>query len=404
MNYLWKLAFKNILRSKWRTVLTFLILSFAVAMYVLLASLLAGFDKASIKSVIDFETGHYQIRSMTFTEEQPFALKYYFGNVPAIRERLKKLDFVTGIAERVNFLAELDNGIDVTPVVVVGIGPQDNTVFSLEQYISEGGLEKGGVLIGKSLAENMGLKRDDWIYLTFRDQQGMLTSMEMLITGLVHSVNPQVNNSMVFMNLDEAQEYLGTNQVAEIAIKTNAFFKIKVYEPQIKAALENMKIFSWQELSKNFTALMTLKRKFQSVFLLILTIIAAVGIVNTMLMSVYEKRVEIGTMKALGFTDEEVRNLFIIEGFLIGLAGAITGLILGSLLNTYFVYVGVDYTRMMGEDQGFGMPVVGVVKSAWIFSAYFKALALALIASVLASYYPAKKVTRMEPMECLRTV
>ncbi|MCK5219197.1 hypothetical protein KAR10_06740 [bacterium] len=204
MTYLFKLAFKNILRSKIRTVLTFLILSFGVGLYILLACLMAGFDKVSIKNVIDFETGHYKLRSPGFDEDHPYDLKNYLENSPAHKTRVLKLGFVQGAAERVQFLAELDNSIDSVPVVAVGIGPQDNQVFSLEQYITEGRLEPDGLLIGKSLAQDMELQRDDLVYLTLRDQHGMYTSMEMLITGIVNSANPQVNNSTVFMNLEEA--------------------------------------------------------------------------------------------------------------------------------------------------------------------------------------------------------
>ncbi len=403
MMYLFKLAFKNILRSKIRTMLTFLILSFGVALYILLACLMAGFDKVSIKNVIDFETGHYKLRSPGFDEDHPYDLKNYLGNSQALKARVLKLGFVQGAAERVQFLAELDNSIDSAPVVAVGIGPQDNQVFSLEQYIIEGRLEPGGLLMGKSLAQDMGLQKDDLVYLTFRDQQGMYTSTEMLITGIVNSANPQVNNSMVFMNLEDAQQQLNTTQVTDITLKTDAFFKVKEYEPQIKAAAPNIKVYSWKKLSEDFTAMMTMKRKFQGIFLLMIMVIAVVGIVNTMLMSVYEKKTEIGTMKALGFTDQEVSNLFLVEGFLIGLAGGLMGLILGTLFNSWFYFVGMDITAMMG-DQDIGMPIMGVVRSAWIADAYIKALLFATIASIAASYYPAKKVTKMEAMECLRTV
>ena len=149
--------------------------------------------------------------------------------------------------------------------------------------------------------------------------------------------------------------------------------------------------------------MMTMKRKFQGIFLLMIMVIAVVGIVNTMLMSVYEKKAEIGTMKALGFTDQEVSNLFLFEGFLIGLAGGLMGLILGTLFNSWFYFVGMDITAMMG-GQDIGMPIMGVVRSVWTIGAYFNAMLFATIASIAASYYPAKKVTKMEAMECLRTV
>lgn len=404
MMYLLRLAFKNILRSKIRTVLTFLILAFGVGLYILMACLMAGFDVASMQNIIDFETGDFKLRQASFNEDEPYELKNYLGDYQAIEQKLKALPFVRGLAERVQFLAEIDNSRDSAPVVAVGVGPQDGRVFSLEKYITDGRLEKNGVVLGQSLAKDLRLRVGDLAYLTLRDQQGMYTSAELTVTGLVHSANPLVDSTMVFINLDEAQRLLNTTQVSEIALKTDDFEKVGEYEPKIRAAVPEVKVYSWKRLSEDYTALMSMKRKAQGILLLMIMIIAVVGIVNTLLISVFEKKREIGTMKALGFTDREVRNLFLLEGLLIGLAGGLLGWVLGTLFNSYFYFAGFDLNAMMGEDQNIGFPVMGVVKSVWLLSAYVKAMVFALLASAVASYYPARKVTQMEPMECLRTV
>ncbi len=405
MRYLLKLALRNILRSKIRTILTFLILSFGVGLYILLACLMAGFDAATSQNVIDFETGHYKLRSQTFDEDTPYEQENFLSPAPAIVDKVSKLDFVTGVAPRVQFLAELDNGLDTTPIVAVGIGPTDNQVFTLENFIPQGRLEPGGILVGQSLAADMGVGLGDLVYLTFRDAPGMFTSIEMMITGLVNSLNPQVNKTMAFINLDEAQSYLRTDKISEIAIKTDDFTKVAEYAPQLQAVVPETEVYSWQRLTADWNAMMTMKRKFQNILLLMIMVIGIVGIVNTMLMSVYEKKREIGTMKALGFTDREVSTLFLVEGSLIGVMGGLLGLVLGTLFNSYFYFVGYDMSSFSGEQgTDFGMPVMGVVKSVWLVSAYVYSMIFAFMAATLASYYPAKKVTKMEAMECLRTV
>ncbi len=405
MTYLLKLAVKNILRSKIRTVLTFLILSFGVGVYIFFACLMAGFDRESIVNVIDFETGHFKVRSTAFEEDQPYDKDGYLAGAAAVKDRLRALGFVTAVTERLMFLAETDNGVDSLPVVAVGIGPDDNTVFDLKKYIKAGGLEPGGAIIGKALADDLGLKLGDITYLTFRNQQGMYTSTELLITGLIATANPQVNKGSVFIGLSEAQQLMNTDQVSEIALKTDAFFKVKEYGPAIADAVRGLDVavYSWEKLSEDFRALMGTKRKVQNVLVLLIMVIAVVGIVNTMLMSVFEKKREIGTMKALGFTDREVSNLFLVEGTLIGLAGGLIGMLLGTLFNAPFAIYGMDMDAMFG-NQDLGMPVMGVIRSMWLGQAYINAMIFTLAASIAASYYPAKKVTKMQAMECLRTV
>ena len=404
MSYLFKLALKNILRSKTRTVLTFLILSFGVGVYILFACLMAGFDRDSIKNVIDFETGHYKVRSAAFDEDRPYDPDHYVANPGAVRARLSSLPFVTGLAERVMFLAELDNSVDSIPVVATGIGPRDPEVFNLDKYVVRGALEPGGALMGRELAQDLGLAMGDLAYLTFRTRQGMLTSVEVMVTGLIVSANPQVNSSVVYLDLAEARSYLDTRDATEIAVRTDAFFKVSEYQPRLEQALAglNVQVESWEQLSEDFRAMMAMKRRFQSILVFMIMIIAVVGIVNTMLMSVFEKKREIGTMKALGFTDRQVQRLFLVEGALIGVAGGLMGLVLGTLFNAYFAFVGFDMDLF--GDQDIGMPVMGVVKSVWLAGAYGKAMLFTLAASLIASYYPARKVTKLEAMECLRTV
>ncbi|MCP4134798.1 MAG: ABC transporter permease, partial [bacterium] len=414
MKYLFKLAAKNILRARRRTILTFMMLSFGIALFILMAGMLEGFDKASFKSMIDFETGHFKIRSTQFDEDRPYDIDNYIEDFSKQVSILKGLDFVTGHTGRILFLTEADNFIDSTPVVAIGIDPKtDKQVFSMDRYIT-GSLEKGGAIVGKALAKDLNLIDPEskkikiidgaMINLTKKSKNGMFTSVGLPVTGIIESADPKINNGTVYMNLDEAREFLAVPGATEISLKVNDLAKLKLYEKELEKAFSGMQVFSWIKLAEDFAALTQMKKKSTNVFILFIVIIAIVGIVNTLLMSVYEKKKEIGTLKALGMEDGEVRNLFIIEGLIIGFLGSIMGMILGTLFNLYFAIEGIDYTTMMGENADFGLKVMGVVKSTWEISAYIQAFVVSIIASVLASYYPAKKVTKMEPVECLRTL
>ncbi len=404
MQYLFKLALKNILRAKRRTVLTFLILSFGVIIYLFFEGMMEGFDRASFQNYIDFETGHFKIRSTAWNEDVPYDAKNALENHKEIIARTAALPFVTGTTSRIQFLAEIDNGMDSAPSLVVGIDPKnDEKVFSLNKFIKKGKLVPKGAIVGSTLARDMKISEGDTFFITFRDKNGMHTSTELLISGLIRSTDPRVNSGTVFINLSEAHELMALEGVTEVVIKTGDFRKTEMWLEDIKKAAGNTRVETWQELSSDFAELMNTKRQGGVMILLFIVIIALVGIINTLLISVYEKRQEIGTLMALGMDNHEVRNIFMFEGLIIGLAGSLIGLAIGTLLNVYFIRYGIDYTAMMGEDA-MGMNVMGVVKSAWVGSAYIKALLISVLASVISSYYPAKKVMRMSPVECLRTV
>jgi len=403
MKYAFKLAYKNLMRAKRRTILTFAMLSFGIVIYLMMEGMMDGFDDASFQNLIDFETGHFKIRSTEYDEDYPYDIDNYIMDAPKLEKSLKKFNFITGIASRVEFLSEVDNGIDSTPVITIGIDPiNDSKVFTLQKYITTGSLEKGGALIGKTLAKDMQITVGDLIYNTKKDSHGMATSTEFLITGIVKTGDPKINSASILINIDEAREMIRVDGSRDISIKTKDFKKIKEYKSQLMASLDGHIIQDWSELSGDFAAIMETKRSITGYFILFIVIIALVGIINTIIMSVYEKRKEIGTLMALGLEKKQIRNIFICEGLIIGLFGTIAGLILGTIVNLYFIYVGIDYSAMIG-DQDWGMNI-SVLKSTWVLPAYFKAFIIVLLASIVASYYPAKKVMKMEPAECLRTV
>ena len=405
MKYLLKLAYKNIIRSKRRTILTFLMLSFGMFFYIFMASLMEGIDQKSFENMLNFETGHFKIQSPTFDEDRPFDFDNLLENSNQIKNKLSKHKFITATTERVLFMAEIDNSVDSTPIVVVGIDPiNDPKIFALKDFIEKGKLKPNGGIIGADLAKGLGLKVGDFVYLTFRDFNGMTTAMEIEYSAKINSADPRINNSTVFVNINEAQKFLGTKKISEIFIKTTNHKKYKRFEKLLKLDMGKAKLLSWRAQADKKGALVASKKQSSYLFLFLIIVMAMVGIINTMLISVLEKRKEIGTLKALGFTDKQVQKLFILEGFFIGFFGSIIGIVIGFLGNLYFVIAGFDMAMYdIGEtNTNVGFDVMGVIYPPMFMPDYITASVVVILASILASYIPAKKVLSMQPADCLR--
>ena len=401
-----KFALKNILRYKRRTFLTFAVLSFAVGMYMWMAGVLKGFDDMSVENLINFETGHFKIRTIDFDEEILFSKDNFVTGYEAVIEKLKKLPFVTSIATRLTLRGELDNGLDSKPCMAFGIDAQeDHKVFNLNDFVSKGSLTPGGVILGRDLAKDMEVDTGDLVYFTFRTAQGMIDSIELEVSGILNAPDPLINSSTLFMNIGELQGFIELPGVTEIAMKTVDFEKYKKYQPELEKALPGLAVLSWRKLGESFFNITTMKKRGQGIFIMFIAIIGLVGIINTMLMSVLEKKKEIGTMKALGMTDGEVQKIFVWEGFLVGVFGAIFGLILGALFMWYFLVKGFDISAFTGGDASMdvGYKVMGIVKAKWDIASIVTSMTGCVIASVVASFIPAKKTTKLQPAECLRT-
>ncbi|MCK5399917.1 ABC transporter permease, partial [bacterium] len=318
----------------------------------------------------------------------------------------KKLPFVTSIATRLTLRGELDNGLDSKPCMAYGIDAQeDHKVFNLNDFVSKGSLTPGGVILGRDLAKDMKVDTGDLVYFTFRTAQGMIDSIELEVSGILNAPDPLINSSTLFMNIGELQGFIELPGVTEIAMKTVDFEKYKKYQPELEKALPGLAVLSWRKLGESFFNITTMKKRGQGIFIMFIAIIGLVGIINTMLMSVLEKKKEIGTMKALGMTDGEVQKIFVWEGFLVGVFGAIFGLILGALFMWYFLVKGFDISAFTGGDASMdvGYKVMGIVKAKWDIASIVTSMTGCVIASVVASFIPAKKTTELQPAECLRT-
>ncbi len=249
----------------------------------------------------------------------------------------------------------------------------------------------------------MKLAVGDYIYLTTKTLNGFYDSIELPITGIVNAADPQINNSTIFISLKKTQNFLNTTGVTEIAFRVRHFKLLPITIKFIRKKIHNYAVIPWNILGKNYIAFAKADWGSGKVFIYLLMIVAFVGILNTMLMSVLEKRKEIGTLKALGMSDGEIEKIFIYEGLLIGIFGFIFGAILGGILNIYFVKNGIDFTKLVGSDNAeFGYKVMGLIHARWSIHQLIDPLILSLITTFLASYFPAKRTLKLKPAEAIR--
>jgi ABC-type lipoprotein release transport system permease subunit len=378
-------------------------------LYLVMDGMFAGIDRMTMKNYVDFETGHFKVLSANYDEDAPYSVSNVISGSDGLMEKIGKEDFVVAQTRRVQFPAEIDNGIDATPCLVNGIDREtDHLVFATTNFLVDGHfpLEDGSALIGVDLARQLGLEVGSLFFLTFRNGQGMIDSVSFTVTGLLNAPSPVVNSSGVYISLSESFKLLDLDGVTEISLLVKDPRKTSLYEQELLKIVGNLTLKSWKELSQNVTALMDTKKKFTYFFIVALLVIAVVGIVNTMLMSIFEKTREIGMLKAIGMSNREILLLFMSEGFLIGSIGGICGVLIGSLLNGILVTYGMDYGSMMkGSTEMLGnLRMENVVYSAWNLNSLIFGLLICPFLGIVASYLPAKKATQLQAVECLRVV
>ena len=145
------------------------------------------------------------------------------------------------------------------------------------------------------------------------------------------------------------------------------------------------------------------KRAGQFMIGLVVVVIAAVGIINTMLMAVMERIPEIGTLKAMGFKNTGIVRMFIYEGGIIGAFGSALGCLIGLLISIYLVHVGLDFSSVF-EDMDIVYPMKFIIKGEIDYVNLLYVFLFGVLVSVIVTLWPIRKATKLEPVDALRHV
>src|SRR6056297_476201 len=415
MKFLINLAFKNLFRHKRRTMITSIAIAVGLALFILIDSMLVGIEEDSTRNLVLYETGSARIMDTEFWEEhENLPLKHSIDNPQPILENLE----AAGIdaAPRTAFRGELVMQKDPYPesgsiqAQITAIDPQrDPQVYLIEESISEGRFLKEDRLeavLGAWLAEDIGARVGYPLTVVTRSKEGFFQTIDLEIVGLANTPNPVVNRTGIFIPIKTADYYLQmAGSVTQIDTRFAYQADIEKQTSKIRSvALEgrpDLTVIDWKILGKDFVALAAAKSAGSKVILFLVFIIAAVGISNTMLMSVYERIREIGMLRAMGMSSGEVRAAFLMEAGGIGLIGASAGVLLGVLINIPLVNHGIDYSALM-RDSDMGYRITGIARGLWNFRTIFTAFITGVIMSVVVALIPTSKALKMQVTNALR--
>ena len=408
--FLTKLAFKNLARHRNRTMIKAIIIALAIFLYIIMDSLVGGMTEMSYQTIIDYETGHLQVANKAYwEEEEKLPLENLLPDAARILAVTEKIDGYLAGSPELNFQARLNNGGDELPVIGKGILPGEFLkVFALEGQLVEGSMFASGesrVVMGKRLTELMELQVGDYITLLVKDKNETFNTIEAEIAGLVHTGNPNVNQNLVYLPLDLAQKALNVgSKVSKIMIRLENKNQAPVIAPLLEKELKrndgDLGVYSWNELDAvSFAEAQKIENQ---VILTIILSIAAIAIVNTVILAALERREEIGMMKAMGLRNIEVVYTFVLESVGIGVLGGIIGVVLGVAGVWLMVAHGIDFEAMYGMDlASFGMPVIGKVYGVWNPAAFVKVVAFGIIVSFLSSILPAYQAADKDPVRTI---
>ena len=409
-----KLAARNLLRYRRRTLLTALLIMLGVMALLLFVAAAGSFKQTMVGSITDSMLGHLQIHRKGYTQSidnLPLNLSLQPGAVNKIESALKADPDVAAYSLRVKLGAMFSNFTENTSIRLNGVDPaaEDAAVPALRQRINDGDktgplLAPGKVLIPTLIARGMKVGVGDEVVLVVTNASGSVNGRTFTVGGILDGVTGPGGRDG-YIHINDARELLRMDkpEVMEVAVRLKSLKSLTAVQQRLNAKLDEIQnkegkpateLHLWSDLSP-FANIVRMIDMMTLFIRIMLVAIVLVSVMNVMLMAVYERIREIGTLAAIGTQPGKLMAIFLAEGLLLGLAGAAAGIALSYALVGYLNLNPVVFA--FGREQITLRPVLELAEVAGV-------LGLAVLVSALASLQPAWRAARMDPIQALRHV
>ncbi len=411
---LFKMAIRNVFRHTRRTLITAAAIGVGLMFMIMIDSMFGGVENQVVRNILETDNSELVVYPAgVFENRFLFPLDTLIEDASVLSTELEA-DYadVISATPRLRFAVFAIGPQAELFAVGVGIDPEtDPKVFDLQNKIEEGRFLEadGDLVIGSGLAKELNVGLGDPILVQTKSRRGVMDVREYEITGIVNTSNPLINANAVFITLADAQTILeAPGAASEINLhvkgKPRDTERLNVLGSKIGKDLgADFELYTWYDLNAGLFEIAGQKQSVGFFIAFIVIVIALVGIVNTMLLSIYERIPELGTMRAMGFSKGNIRWMMLAEGSIIGFFGGLFGVILGLGVVTYMTEVGMDFSSLMGDFE-LPMPLDLHYRGEYNFGYMAFTFFLGWIVSTVITLIPARKATRIEPSEALRSI
>ena len=345
---LFKISLLNIKKHLKRSILIIASIVISVIVMQFVSGMLAGIRDNAFNNLLN-ESGHIQIYQKDYPDRlNTFSIEYLINNPDEIIKKINLNENVIKAEKIIQFGAQLINY--EKNINMAGMGIEQNTEFfkNIENKIIEGSfLSKGGVLISEKVARVLDLQLNDPIIVFTETSIKSPNYMEYPVTGIFNTGSSEIDDNFFFLYIDDAEYLLYLeNEATEIRVK----FKTPEYAEVFKEvsgifADNNLTASTWKELFGSFIIMLELMDFFMLFVDIIIVIVSSSVITNAILMNVFERFREYGTMRAIGLKKHQLFFMIIQEGLIEGT----TGSFIGTLIGLGFVFYFTEYGLYFGE-------------------------------------------------------
>ena len=412
MRNLFKIAVRNLLRYKRRTLLTASLITVGVVFVLVFISVSGSFKNMMIGQITDSMLGHMQVHRKGYVasiENLPLTMNLMPEEIKRLEAVLDSQPEIEAYSPRIKFGGGFSNFAETTNIRLNAVFPEKEfrTVPLLSSRIVNGekNIKQGEIVVPELLAKGMNVNIGDMVVVVTTNKDGSVNGKQFKIGGILQSATGPGGRDG-YIHIEDARELLRMDEmeISEVAIRLKDFGRLGKFNEKLSGLLSKdlnsqgrpvFEAHTWETLSPfyNIARMIDVMTFFIKLMLIAIVLIS---IMNVMIMAVYERIREIGTIAAIGTLPGKILSMFVIEGFCLGVAGAVIGNIVG--VSIVLIINLLKITFNFGQQTG-----LLLVAKITPYDLLFISVTV-IIVSVIASLQPAFKASRMEPIDALRHV
>lgn len=410
-----KIALTHLKAKKRQTIVAMLGVTFGIAIFIFQAGLMSGFQSTFIEQTVnttanvrlyneaeknrksileqrDTSASHwYVVRNMKPKDEQP-----RIKNGLQIIQSLEKHPEVTGVSPFLGSQAIFKLGIATVAGRVSGVNiEKENLLFDLAKNTRQGDIFSlqtipNGIILGEGLAELLGAEMNDNIYVI--SPRGV--ELEMKVAGIHRSGLTEADKSRAYINIRNAQKLLQVDgsYITDINVKLRDINKAEELAKEFSAKY-GYTAQDWKNANTNIFGIFKIQNMITYLIIASILIVSGFGIFNILMMIIYEKMQDIAILKAIGYKDRDIRVIFLTESLIIGIVGGLLGLLLGYTMQTIVGNIKMDVKGFVSMEYLKFNQSPAFYAFAYIFG---------LIVTAISGYIPARKASKVDPIDIIR--
>ncbi len=400
-----KLAWRNVLRNKRRTLIAGTAVAIGLGSLIFIDALHIGMKENMIDSATASFMGEGQVLNEQY--RQSLEVEHTVRHLPDVIEKLEQEPLIDHYTQRTMSLGMLSSPANVGSVQMVGVDPATEPFLSeIDEVMIEGSYfgddSEFEILIGSKLADLLEVGLGDRVVMTTAEAHTGDLAQEMFrISGIYHFNVQELDQAMAFIRIERAQTMLGLpEQVHQIALKfTDREVGRNIHHPiWPRLATEGNEAVGWTVLMPQLEKVFDLSKVARVIIAVIVFGVVALGIVNTLFMSLYERMFEFGVMRAVGTRPLAMGRLVIFEALALGVIAVVLGSILGFLIVYGTTVTGIDFGGIEYEGVTF-RKILTPILHVQQFTLYPAAL---ILFTALIALYPAAYAARLTPAKAMR--